>query len=306
MRRVPAPCGQFLDTLAAEFGGPAQNIIAADRTGSIAIRSTGNYPAPPRRRRRAYDPRRLDERERLAGLLARLAVPAGVRPGAGVSGLGQPAAHRPARSARVSRLRGGLRSVARAPHQSPAARRLRGDRRRHAALSRPTPEASAPNCSCHSSFRRRHTRGCRARTRSGSTRRGRGSRGGTAATRARTSASLLFETALRQLAARTWDELAPDGGRRAATPSTEVLLELLHDSASVWWDDRRTPDRVERRDDIVAASLEAAYDSLVQRFGPPGPALALGSRATGARESSARAYRGFRCATFPCRAVPAR
>ena len=47
-----------------------------------------------------------------------------------------------------------------------------------------------------------------------------------------------------------------------------MLAELLADSASQWWDDRSTP-QVERRDDILAASLAAAYTAVHQRSGEP-------------------------------------
>src|SRR6185295_1846450 len=80
--------------------------------------------------------------------------------------------------------------------------------------------------------------------------------------------AVLFEGIMRQLAGRTWDELAPNGQPRVATPTSEVYLELLRDSASAWWDDRRTSGVVENRDAILAASMVAAYDSLVRRYGP--------------------------------------
>ena len=48
-----------------------------------------------------------------------------------------------------------------------------------------------------------------------------------------------------------------------------MLAELLSDSGSVWWDDRRTSEKVETRDDILAASLLAALDSTRARYGEP-------------------------------------
>jgi penicillin amidase len=81
---------------------------------------------------------------------------------------------------------------------------------------------------------------------------------------------VLFEAAMRQLVSRTWDELTVDGTRRVATPSSAMLLNLLHDSASAWWDDQRTSDVHEDRDAVLVAALTAAHDSLVRRFGQRG------------------------------------
>ena len=82
--------------------------------------------------------------------------------------------------------------------------------------------------------------------------------------------AVLFEAAMRELGNRTWDELATEPGspRRVATPATAVLAELMSDSLSSWWDDRSTP-QVEQRDDILAASLAAAYLAVLGRSGDP-------------------------------------
>ena len=83
--------------------------------------------------------------------------------------------------------------------------------------------------------------------------------------------AVLFEEAMRTLINRTWDELAaePGGTRRVATPSAAVLAELLSDSASAWWDDRSTP-QVEHRDEILATSLASAYLTVRARYGDAG------------------------------------
>ena len=86
--------------------------------------------------------------------------------------------------------------------------------------------------------------------------------------------AILFDLAYRELENRTWDELlipgtTPGGrSRRVVTPSSEVLAELLADSTSEWWDDRRTTRR-ETRDEILAASLVAALDTARARYGDP-------------------------------------
>lgn len=83
--------------------------------------------------------------------------------------------------------------------------------------------------------------------------------------------AVLFEEAMRELSSRTWDEFIEDpaaGPRRVATPPTAVLAELLSDSASAWWDNRSTP-QVEHRDDILAASLVSALRTTKSRYGDP-------------------------------------
>ncbi|MEP7001348.1 MAG: penicillin acylase family protein, partial [bacterium] len=82
--------------------------------------------------------------------------------------------------------------------------------------------------------------------------------------------AVLFEEVMREVVSRTWDELAVDPGstRRVATPPSAVLAELMSDSVSAWWDDRSTP-YVEQRDDILAASLAAAYQATRAKYGDP-------------------------------------
>ncbi len=82
--------------------------------------------------------------------------------------------------------------------------------------------------------------------------------------------AILFELALNELDFRTFDELfLPDGRRLARRPGRSVLAGLLDDPESSWWDDRRTSDRIETRNDVLAASLEAALELAIQRYGDP-------------------------------------
>ncbi|HLE55756.1 MAG TPA: penicillin acylase family protein, partial [Rhodothermia bacterium] len=86
--------------------------------------------------------------------------------------------------------------------------------------------------------------------------------------------AVLFETAMDELASRTWDELQPDGGkdssaRALSLPESQVLLELMQAPTSQWWDDRRTGSVVETRDAIIAGSLRSALATALRVHGDP-------------------------------------
>jgi len=84
--------------------------------------------------------------------------------------------------------------------------------------------------------------------------------------------AVLFEYAMRELQDRLWDELLTGGAgeRRPVTlPGGMVVAALLRDSASVWWDDQRTPGVREDRDAILGASLGAALARATSEHGPP-------------------------------------
>jgi penicillin amidase len=95
--------------------------------------------------------------------------------------------------------------------------------------------------------------------------------------------AVLYVTALDELTRRTWDELsipgatATDRPRGAATPGSMMLAELLTDAKSPWWDDRTTKNVVEDRDMILRASLLAAYDRVTKQYGPQGAGWRWGS-----------------------------
>ncbi len=87
--------------------------------------------------------------------------------------------------------------------------------------------------------------------------------------------AVLFEMAMDELAQRTWDELITGGpkttgGAARNLPESQVLLELMQTPSSPWWDDRRTPGAVETRDEIVASSLRAALVAARKLHGDPG------------------------------------
>jgi penicillin amidase len=88
-------------------------------------------------------------------------------------------------------------------------------------------------------------------------------------------APVLFEAAMKRAIRDTWDELIPEKDKPpVAVPANVIFLEALRDSTSIWWDDRRTAGTAETRDGLLAASLKAAFDSLTLRHGPVGPTWA--------------------------------
>ena len=119
------------------------------------------------------------------------------------------------------------------------------------------------------------------------------------------TAAVLYVDALDELTRRTWDELripgatASDRPRGAATPSSMVLTELLTDPKSPWWDDRSTKNVVEDRDMILRASLLAAYQHVVKKYGVPATrgagASALREHQSPPAHPGALATRTFRC-----------
>ena len=256
---------EFLDVMAGGFGVPAQNMIVADRQGTIAIRSTGHFPIRPvwttgftiqDGTRRANDwegfwpleryPQSFDPPQ---GFLASAnQEPLDPKESAY---LGIDTDFDPWRALRINRL-------------------LRGD-------SAVTPETmrrwqTDPGSERANTFVPIFIDAANAwRARNGSTAALDSAATWLAAWDRRyvpdDDHAVLFEAAMRQLVSRTWDELLNENGRRVATPSSAILLGLLRDSSSIWWDDRRTTDVIEHRDAIVAASLTAAHDSLVTRYG---------------------------------------
>ncbi len=58
-------------------------------------------------------------------------------------------------------------------------------------------------------------------------------------------------------------DLRPDGGDRWF----EVLQVILNDRQAVWWDDVRTPDVLELRDEVITAAMEEATAELTDELG---------------------------------------
>lgn len=259
----------FLDAFARDYFAPAQNVIVADRSGTIAIRSTGHFPLRPT----GTDGLTILDGSRSAndwqGYWAVSQYPQAVNPAQGFLAsanqqpidprqapgyLGYEQAYEPWRALQINRL---LRANARVTLDD--MRRYQTDPgsvradwfvpylRAAAATVRArggAPPSLAAADSILAAWDRQYTVG--------------------------NSAAILFETALTQVTRRTFDELIPPGdSARVATPSLGVVLTLMADSASAWWDDRRTANVVEDRDAILASALAAAFDTLSARHGPP-------------------------------------
>lgn len=75
--------------------------------------------------------------------------------------------------------------------------------------------------------------------------------------------AVLFEASMDELAELTWDELStsPRDSKRALTlnvPGSQTMLQLARFPASVWWDNKNTS-VVENRDAILISALAAGY-----------------------------------------------
>ena len=294
---------QLLDSLAKFFSTPAQNIIAADRSGSIAIRSTGYYPIRAGRAdgltirdgsKSANDwqgywpldryPQSFDPAQGFLASANQEPFDPRVSPGY----LGYENAFEPWRALHINQLLrsdsqmtpdkmrqfqtdpGSARADLFVPYFTGAVAKLAGSGRSSTSID----SAAA----LLQRWDRRYTRD--------------------------NEAAVLFESAMRELTAHTWDELAPNGIRRVATPAPEILFELLHDSTNAWWDDRRTRDVVENRDAILAVSLGAAFDSLTTRLGPRVNGQWRWERVGAARVSHLLGLRGFSVSGIPIQGGP--
>ena len=247
----------------APYAAPAQNMLVADRAGSIAIRSTGRYPVRPGDgrgdlirdgARSASDwtgswapsryPQAIDPAQGFLASANQQPVDPAVDPG--YLGAMWPA---PWRAIRISEL---LRANDRVTPDE--MRRLqtdggsaRADRFVPAFLEAARARAEDGNASLERAARllaewdRRYSPESRR--------------------------AILFEHALRNTIDLLWDELNLRG-ERAATPSDDITAMLLEAPDSPWWDRRETP-AIERRDDILALALADALDAALRQYGEP-------------------------------------
>jgi penicillin amidase len=259
---------EFEDTMAASWQAPAQNMLAADRGGHIAIRSTGRYPIRPGTGSGSVLFDGSASASDWKGDAPVTDWPQAFDPAQGylASANQQPIDPRverfwfggswdPWRALRINTLLRGDSSVTvdemRRFQTDPGSARadlyvpffLRAATRVAARGMGPNPAVLEEAARVLAQWDRRYS--------------------------ASNMGAVLFEAALRETASETWDELATPSGGRRATPSSAVLLELMTDSTSAWWDNRSTS-AIEDRDAILASSLASAFLATKQRFGAPG------------------------------------
>lgn len=264
------PVGAFLKAAAAtnvaafqratdDFGSPAQNMLVADRFGGIGIRSTGSFPLRPGDGRGDVVRDGSTTRADWTGEWTAARMPGAVNPAQGflASANQQPVDpavdptylgshwYAPWRALRINEI---LRAdAAMTPDRARAMQTDPGSARadhfvpllRAAAARRPARAECARAAALLGEWDRRYTRDNRR--------------------------AVLFEGAMRDLAALLWDELRDVEGE---LPSDQVIAQLAADSGSVWWDDRRT-EVAERRDDLLCAALESGLAATVSSRGEP-------------------------------------
>ena len=254
----------WLDSIAA-YRAPAQNMLVADRGGTIAIRTTGRFPLRPGSGRGDLMQRGDTSASDWIGDWPVATLPQAINPAQGylASANQQPVDPRvdarylganwytPARALRINELLRADSAVtpdAMRRYQtdpgSPLADRM-VPAFLHAASRFPARGSLQRAAALLAQWDRRYTRD--------------------------NERAVLYEEAIHQLMPLLWDELenAPPGLPEPAVPGMAIVLELLRDSTSPWWDDRRTRDVVEDRDAILAEALVRALAQTVRRHGAP-------------------------------------
>ena len=247
---------EWLDAMAA-YQSPPQNMLVADRAGSIAVRTTGRFPIRPGDGR---GDRVLDGTTRAADWIGDWAVaeyPQSLEPPQGflASANQEPVDPReqprylgadwppPWRALRINQLLRGDSAVT-----PETMRRWQTDSRSaradwylpyflRAAAALPADTALGHAATLLARWDRRYD--------------------------PESDGPVLFEAAMRAASEDLWDELPP-----GITPSGAAFVALLDDPSNGWWDDRRTP-AVERRDAILARALVDGYLTTVREYGPP-------------------------------------
>lgn len=289
----------FLDTMAAYYQAPAQNMIAADTNGTITIRSTGRFPIRADSGRGTAIREGNTRRNDWVGFRSIDRYPQSVNPAQGYLAsanqepidplydslyFGVDGHYEIWRALQINRLLradsgmtaermrqfqtdpGSVRADLLVPAFLHAAqvRRSRG-------AETPTLEAAE---SLLSAWDRRYTRD--------------------------NSGARLFELALSLASPLLYDELIPvDTAQHRIAPSESRLLQLIADSGNGWWDDRRTSDVREDRDVVLSTALAAAYDSLTAEYGDPQRTPWVWGRISPARPTHLLKLEGFAAPPTP-------
>ncbi|MEO8140795.1 MAG: penicillin acylase family protein, partial [Gemmatimonadota bacterium] len=254
----------WLDSIAS-YAAPAQNMLVADRAGTIAIRTTGRFPIRPGSGRGDLLQRGDTSASDWVGDWSLAALPQAINPAQGylASANQQPIDPRanprylganwytPARAIRINELLRADSAVTpdamrrfQTDPGSPLADRL-VPAFLAAARRFPMRDSLQRAATLLAEWDRRYTRD--------------------------NVRAVLYEEATRQLTPLLWDELefGRPGLPRPATPGMAIVLELLRDSTSAWWDDQRTPRVMEDRDAILAEALVRALHETVREHGEP-------------------------------------
>jgi len=253
------------DALLASMGdlyeSPAQNMLTADTTGTIAIRSTGRFPIRPGDERGDWLRDGSVSSNDWIGRWPVSDYPQAFRPAQGYLASAnqepfdpkvQPKYYganweRPWRAMRINTL---LRADSAVTPD--AMRRYQSDPGSaradlfvpallKAANSRPTNEKAARAAALLAEWDRRYTPDNRR--------------------------AVLFEEMMRQMSSRLWDEFQTDSASNPI-PNDMMTAVLLRDSNSVWWDDHRTG-ATERRDDLLVEVIASALDTVTAKYGAP-------------------------------------
>jgi penicillin amidase len=247
---------EWLDAMRS-YESPPQNMLVADRAGTIAIRSTGRFPL---RAGGGFGDRLLDGSTRATDWTGNWSVaeyPQAIAPAQGylASNNQEPQDPRdqphylgsdwltPWRALRINQLLRSDSAVTPETMQrwqtdaaSPRADALVPYFLR-AAAARPADTLAQRAAALLGAWNRRYTLD--------------------------NEAAVLLEAVLRALSASLWDELPSD-----ISPGTAALLALLDDPQNLWWDIRSTTNRVEQRDDVLSAALADGYTATVRTYGP--------------------------------------
>jgi len=241
----------------APYQSPPQNMLVADRSGTIGIRSTGRFPIRPGDGRgdRVHDGTTrgsdwsgnwsvAEYPQSLAPAQGYLASanqePIDPRNGSRYLGANWPA---PWRALRINQLLRGDSAVTRETMRrwqtDPGSARADAwvPYYLRAAARRPADTALAHAARLLAAWDRRYTLD--------------------------NEGAALFEATVQATTGRLWDELPPD-----VSPGVGAFIALLDDSTNAWWDQKSTS-AIERRDDILAAALDEGYTDMVHRYGPP-------------------------------------